>query len=204
MDHRAAASSPADVSFLHDAPAGKDGYIRIQGGHLVKPNGQRIRFWGVHLTDWRPGSIELPPKEDTPMWAATLARYGVNIVRLHFLDKWAPTGITDGSKDDTRSFDAQQLDRLDFLVSELKKNGIYMDLNLNVGRVFKEGDGVPDANRLQRAKSVTLYDKRIIELEKEYARNLLTHVNPYTKTEYRKEPAIAIVEILNENGIGQG
>jgi hypothetical protein len=41
-------------------------------------------------------------------------------------------------------------------------------------------------------------------LEKEYARNLLTHVNPYTKTEYRKEPAIAIVEILNENGIGQG
>ena len=34
--------------------------------------------------------------------------------------------------------------------------------------------------------------------------NLLTHVNPYTKTEYRNEPAIAIVEILNENGIGQG
>jgi hypothetical protein len=204
MDHRAASRSPADVSFLHDAPAGKDGYIRIQGGHLVKPDGKRIRFWGVHLTDWSPGSIELPPKEDTPMYARTLARYGVNIVRLHFLDKWAPTGITDGSKDDTRSFDAQQLDRLDFLVSELKKNGIYMDLNLNVGRVFKEGDGVPDADRLQRAKSVTLYDKRIIELEKEYAHNLLTHVNPYTKTEYRKEPAIAIVEILNENGIGQG
>jgi len=204
MDHRAASRSPADVSFLHDAPAGKDGYIRIQGGHLVKPNGQRIRFWGVHLTDWSPGSIELPPKEDTPMWAATLARYGVNIVRLHFLDKWAPTGITDGSKDDTRSFDAQQLDRLDFLVSELKKNGIYMDLNLNVGRAYKEGDGVPDANRLQWAKSLTLYDKRLIELEKEYAHNLLTHVNPYTRTEYRNEPAIAIVEILNENGIGQG
>ena len=204
MDHRAATTSPADVSFLHDAPAGKDGFIRVQGGHFVKPNGQRIRFWGVHLTDWSPGSIELPAKEDTPMWARTLARYGVNIVRLHFVDKWAPTGITDGSKDNTRSFDAQQLDRLDFLVSELKKNGIYMDLNLNVGRAYKEGDGVPDASRLQWAKSLTLYDKRIIELEKEYAHNLLTHVNPYTKTEYRNEPAIAIVEILNENGIGQG
>ncbi len=138
------------------------------------------------------------------MWARTLARYGVNIVRLHFVDKWAPTGITDGSKDDTRSFDAQQLDRLDFLVSELKKNGIYMDLNLNVGRAYKEGDGVPDAARLQWAKSLTLYDRRLIELEKEYAHNLLTHLNPYTKTEYRNEPAIAIVEILNENGIGQG
>jgi hypothetical protein len=53
-------------------------------------------------------------------------------------------------------------------------------------------------------KSLSLYDKRIIELEKEYAHNLLTHVNPYTKAEYRNEPAIAIVEILNENGIGQG
>jgi hypothetical protein len=204
IDHRAAASSSADLSFLHDAPAGKDGYIRVQGGHFVKPDGKRIRFWGVHLTDWSPGSIELPAKEDTPMWARTLARYGVNIVRLHFVDKWAPTGITDGSKDDTRSFDAQQLDRLDFLVSELKKNGIYMDLNLNVGRAYKEGDGVPDAARLQWAKSLTLYDKRLIELEKEYAHNLLTHLNPYTKTEYRNEPAIAIVEILNENGIGQG
>jgi hypothetical protein len=204
IDHRAATTSPADLAFLHDAPAGKGGFIRVLGGHFVKPDGKRIRFWGVHLTDWSPGSIELPAKEDTPMWARTLARYGVNIVRLHFVDKWAPTGITDGSKDDTRSFDAQQLDRLDFLVSELKKNGIYMDLNLNVGRAYKEGDGVPGASNLQWAKSLTLYDKRLIELEKEYARNLLTHVNPYTKTEYRNEPAIAIVEILNENGIGQG
>jgi len=205
MDHRAATTSPANLSsLLNGAPAGKDGFIRVENGHFAKPDGQRIRFWGVHLTDWSPGSIGLPPKEDTPMWARTLARYGVNIVRLHFLDKWAPTGIIDGSKNDTRSFDAGQLDRLDFLVSELKKNGIYLDLNLNVGRAYKERDGVADAARLQWAKGLTLYDKRLIELEKEYARNLLTHLNPYTGTEYRNEPAIAIVEMLNENGIGQG
>jgi hypothetical protein len=204
IDHRAATTSPADVSFLNEAPAGKNGFIRVQGGHFVKPDGKRIRFWGVHLTDWSPGSIELPAKEDSTMYARTLARYGVNMVRLHFVDKWAPTGITDGSKNDTRSFDAQQLDRLDFLAAELKKNGIYMDLNLNVGRAYKEGDGVPDAARLQWAKGLTLFDKRLIELQKEYAHNLLTHVNPYTKTEWGKEPAVAIVEILNENGIGQG
>ena len=204
MDHRAATTSPADVSFLLEAPAGKDGFIRVQNGHFVKPDGKRIRFWGVHLTDWSPGSIGLPAKEDSAMYARTLARYGVNMVRLHFVDKWAPTGITDGSKSDTRSFDAQQLDRLDFLASELKKNGIYMDLNLNVGRSYKEGDGVPDAARLQWAKGLTLFDKRLIELQKEYAHNLLTHVNPYTKTEWAREPAVAIVEILNENGIGQG
>lgn len=138
------------------------------------------------------------------MWAATLARYGVNCVRLHFLDLAAPRGIVDSTRNDSRAFDAQQLDRLDFLVSELKKHGIYMDLNLNVGRSYKAGDGVADFDRIQWGKGLTLYDPRLIELEKEYAKQLLTHVNPYTRTEYRNEPAIAIVEILNENGLYLG
>src|SRR5512141_1627529 len=86
MNHRAATTSPADVSFLLDAPAGKNGFVRVAGGHLVKPDGTRLRLWGVHLTDWSRGSVLLPPKEDAPMWASTLARYGVNCVRLHFLD----------------------------------------------------------------------------------------------------------------------
>ena len=204
MDHRNGASSLADVSFLLDAPAGKDGFIRVQNGHFVRPDGKRIRFWGVHLTDWSRGSILLPPKEDAPMYAATLARFGVNLVRLHFLDLAAPRGIIDSTRNDSRAFDAQQLDRLDFLISELKKRGIYCDLNLNVGRSYKAGDGVQDFDKIQWAKGLTLFDARLIELEKEYTRNLLTHVNPYTGKAYRDEPAIAIVELLNENGIYLG
>jgi hypothetical protein len=204
MDHRSATTSPADVSFLLDAPAGKNGFVRVKGGHLVKPDGSRLRLWGVHLTDWSRGSVLLPPKEDTPMWANTLARYGVNCVRLHFLDLDAPRGIIAAGKADSRSLDPQQLDRLDFLVSELKKRGIYVDVNLNVGRSYRAGDSVPDFERIRWGKGLTLYDARIIELEKEYARQLLTHVNPYTKTEYRNEPAVAIVEILNENALWVG
>ncbi|MDR3699192.1 MAG: hypothetical protein P4L56_06120 [Candidatus Sulfopaludibacter sp.] len=204
MDHRGATTSPADVSFLLDAPAGKGGFIRIRNGHFVKPDGRRIRFWGVHFTDWSRGSVEIPPKEDMPMWAATLARYGVNLVRLHFLDLPSPRGIVDASGNDSRSFDPQQLDRLDFEISEFKKRGIYVDLNLNVGRSYKAGDGVQDFDKIQWGKGLTLYDPRLIELEKEYAQKLLTHVNPYTKTAYRDEPAIAIVEILNENGLYLG
>lgn len=193
-----------DLSFLHPGPAGKDGFIRVQGGHLTNPDGTRIRFWGVHLTDWSPGSILLPPKDDIPMWASTLSRYGVNIVRLHFLDLQAPRGIIDATRNDTKSFDAAQLDRLDFLVSELKKRGIYVDLNLNVGRSYKAGDEVVDYEQLRWAKSVILFDPRLIELQKEYARQLLTHRNPYTGLEFREEPAVALVEIANENGIGVG
>jgi len=204
MDHRSAGTSPADVAFLLDAPAGKAGFIHVQGGHFVKPDGRRIRFWGVHLTDWSRGSVEIPPKQDMPMWAATLARFGVNMVRLHFLDLPAPRGIIDSTRPDSRAFDAKQLDRLDFEIAEFKKRGIYVDLNLNVGRSYKAGDGVQDFDKIQWGKGLTLFDPRLIELEKEYARNLLTHVNPYTKIEYRNEPAIAIVEILNENALYMG
>jgi len=204
MNHRAAGASPADVSFLLDAPAGKTGFVRVQNGHLAKGDGTRLRLWGVHITDWSRGSVLLPPKEDTPMWAATLARYGVNCVRLHFLDLDAPRGIIAAGGNDSRSFDPDQLDRLDFLVAELKKRGIYVDLNLNVGRSYRAGDGVQDFDKIRWAKGMTLYDPKLIELQKEYAKQILTHLNPYTKTEYRNEPAVAIVEIVNENGLWVG
>ena len=136
-------------------------------------------------------------------WAGTLARYGINCVRLHFIDLDAPRGLI-AAGTDSRSFDPQQLDRLDFLVAELKKRGIYVDLNLNVGRSYRAGDSVPDFERIRWAKGMTLYDPRLIALQKEYARKILTHVNPYTGLAYRDEPAVAIVEILNENAVWVG
>jgi hypothetical protein len=201
MNHREGADSLIDLSFLLEPPAGKDGFIRVQGSHFVKPNGDRIRFWGVNLTDWSKGSVMLPPREDAPMWAATLARFGVNCVRFHFLDLDAPRGLIDRTRDDSREFDPQQLDRLDYLIAELKKRGIYANLNLNVGRSYKSGDGVQDYDKIRWAKGLTLFNPRLIELQKEYAKKLLTHYNPYTKLEYRNDPAVAIVELVNENGL---
>ena len=204
MNHREGADSAVDLSFLLEAPAGRDGFVSVRGGHFVRPDGRRIRFWGVNLTDWSRGSVMLPPKEDAPMWAAALARFGVNCVRLHFLDLDAPRGLIDRTREDSREFDPGQLDRLDFLVAELKRRGIYVNLNLNVGRSYKAGDGVRDHDKIRWAKGLTLFDPRLIELQKEYARKLLTRRNPYTQTEYRNDPAVAIVEIVNENALYVG
>jgi hypothetical protein len=203
MNHRQGTNSLINLSFLLDAPAGKNGFIRVQGSHLVKPDGKPIRFWGFNLTEWSRGSVEIPPKEDAPMWAATLARFGVNYVRLHFLDLAAPRGLIDAKREDTQHFDPAQLDKEDFFISELLKRGIYCDLNLNVGRGTKAGDNVlvPEG---RIGKGPLLFDKRLIELEKDYARQLLTHVNPYTKKAYVDEPGVAIVEIVNEDAIYPG
>jgi hypothetical protein len=199
IDHRHSEQSLIDLSFLHDAPAGKSGFIRTDGERLLKGDGTPIRFWGFNLTEWSPGSREIPSKEDAPIYAAALARYGVNLVRLHFLDLPAPRGWIDASQSDSQHFDAAQLDNEDFFISELVKRGIYFDMNLNVGRQFKPGDGVLTTGR--GGKGPLLFDKRLIELEKDYAKQLLTHVNPYTKRAYVDEPAMAIVEIVNEDAI---
>jgi hypothetical protein len=206
IDHRRGtlAPSPVDVSFLLDAPAGKHGFIEVKNGHLATGDGQRIRLWGVNVTDWSPGSRQIPTKEDAPLWAATLARYGVNSVRFQFLDLQIPRGLIK-SGENTRSLDPEHLDREDYFIAELEKRGIYIDFNLLVGRPFAEADGVHDAKLLfQGAKGTSFFDARLIELQKEYAQELLGHVNPYTKLTYTNDPAVAIVEINNENAINLG
>ncbi len=206
LDYPAAVSahSPVDVSFLLDAPAGKDGFVHAGGGHLETGSGKRIRFWGVNITDWSPGSTQIPPKKDAALWAETLTRYGVNCVRLQFLDLVAPRGLI-AAGPNTRHFDPRQVDREDYFLAQLEKRGIYIDFNLLVGRPFKAGDGVVDADKIrQGAKGISLYDAKLIRLQKEYARELLTHYNPYTKREYRNDPGLAIVEINNEDAIWVG
>lgn len=207
MNPRAATlkRSPVDVSFLLDAPAGKHGFIVARNGHLFTSDGQRIRFWGVNITDWSPGSRQIPAKKDAAFWAATLARFGVNIVRFQFLDLRAPRGLISASDADTRHMDPAQVDREDYFIAQLEKRGIYIDFNLLVGRPFSTADGVVDADKLgQGAKGTSLFDKQLIALQKQYARALLDHRNPYTGRKYTDDPGVALIEINNEDALDIG
>ncbi len=197
VDWRDNADSLINVSFLLDAPAGKDGFLRTSNGHLAKPNGERFRIWGVNFT----GASCFPSKRDAPVVAQHLARFGINCVRFHFLDSnWSASVFVKG-RDDTRALDERQLDLWDYFVAELKRRGIYTNINLNVGRNYRKGDGVRDYEYLGLAKVVNYFDRRVQQLHKEYAEQLLTHYNPYTKSQYRHEPAVATIELVNENSI---
>jgi hypothetical protein len=197
IDWRDNKNSLVDLSFLLEAPAGKDGFVRAENGRMVKPNGERFRIWGVNVT----AAACLPSKKDAPVVAALMARLGINCIRFHFLDSNWSGGLFFKGRDDTRELDPQQLDRLDYFVAELKKRGIYTNLNLNVGRNYRKGDGVKDYEYLGLAKVINYFDERVQMLHKEYASQLLTHYNPYTKSQYRNEPAVLIVELVNENSL---
>ena len=140
VDSEQLSGGEADLSFLLEAPAGKDGWIRVQDGHLATPDGRRFRIWGTNVV----GRGGTPTKEGARIMAAQFARFGLNCIRFHFLDQPSPNGIIDGKRADTRALDPEPMDRFDFFVAELKKRGIYIDLNLNVARTYKAGDGVRD------------------------------------------------------------
>jgi hypothetical protein len=189
--------SVTNVGFLHPKPAGASGFIRAKEGHFVDEECRRKRFLGVNFTF----GANFTDKESARKVAARLHKFGVNVVRLHHMDySPAPNGIFDPRYKDTRHLDAGQLDRLDYLVAQLKQHGIYVNINLHVSRHLYAGDGLPDTGKLTHgSKIITFFEPRFLELQKQYAHDLLTHRNPYTKTRYVEEPAVAFIELTNEN-----
>lgn len=191
-----------DVSFLNAKPAGTNGKIVARDGHFVEgKTGKRVRFLGVNFA----ANAAFPEHGDAEKVAGRLAKMGVNIVRFHHMDNhWGnPRGtIWDDAFPDQQHISASQLDKLDYLIAQLKKQGIYSNLNLHVSREFSEADGFPaSVKTLGYAKRVDNFDRRMILLQKNYARDLLAHVNPYTKLSLAADPCVAVVEINNENSL---
>lgn len=191
---------PLDLSSFLDPPAGKHGFLQAEeDGHFYFEDGTRARFLGINL---QPPQA-LPTHEEAELFAERLAQLGFNLVRLHHLDApWAAPNLFDPNFNDTQHFSKESLDRLDYFIAQLKSRGIYIYLDLLVSREFKSGDKVPGYLKLSRgAKGAALYNHRLIELQKKYAHDLLTHKNPYTKKKLIEEAAIVMMEIANENSL---
>ena len=183
---------------FNDAPAGRHGRLGVRDGHFYFADGARARFWGINVVS----NGNFPSHEDAPMVAARLEKLGYNLVRVHGIDMPAPNGLLDISGGDRQTFSVSQLDKLDYFIYQLKQHGVYTNINLHVSRVFTEADGVVDAAIIpEQSKAVSVFDDRIITLQKEYAQKLLSHINPYTGLSYADDPAVAFVEINNENNL---
>ncbi|MCX6899024.1 MAG: beta-galactosidase [Verrucomicrobia bacterium] len=198
----------ANVSWLNDAPAGKGGFVRAKDGHFVDGRGKRIKFLATNFTF----ASAFPSHDDADKLATRLASLGINCIRFHHMDNQAaPRGIWKPGAPKKNEFDPDQLDRLDYFIAALKKRGIYADINLHVSRNYWEGEDFPDglSDRERRdllphyGKGVDKINDQMIRMQRDYARALLTHVNPYTKAAYAAEPCVAIVEINNENSLLQ-
>lgn len=87
-----------------DAPAGRLGFLRERNGHIVRPDGQRFRIWGVNIC----GAACFSDHDTAVGLAEQLARLGVNCVRLHHMDSgWSVLFPKDA--DHTRQLDPPPL-----------------------------------------------------------------------------------------------
>ena len=176
-----------DFSFLLDAPAGKRGFTRIEDGHFVNDAG-RIRFNGVNIA----AGSNFPTHGQAARMAARLAHFGFNCVRMHgrsaeyrYRDIREKSLFTRMDRD-TLEVDPEMEDRIDYLISQFKKRGIYI--------IFCNAFAGPENERI-------FYDPEIQECARKYARRMLTHVNPYTGLSLVDDPVLAMVEINNESSI---
>ena len=192
--------SALDLRRFLDAPAGGGGFVRPDGDRLVDGRGERVRLWGVNLGGVHP----FMPEDHAVELADALSRLGVNVVRMHGIDSSWGRSVIDRSGATTGTLDEERLAQFDRLVAELIRRGVYVNLNLNVFRTYGPDDGMPDAESLGVGKWVTHFHPRAIELQKQFARQLLTHVNPHTGRAYVDEPGVVVVEIVNENSLIEG
>lgn len=199
-------ASPVDLSFLNaaDRPAGRRGFVRAKGDALVWADGTPARFWGGNIAAY----AIFTDKEVIRQQARRIACLGYNLMRFHHHDSmgWVGRTVIDKTRDDSQHLDPEVMDRLDFWIKCLKDEGVYVWLDLHVGRTFKKGDDLGEGadeilKRGGEIKGFCYFNERVRRLMKEFNAAYLNHVNPYTRLAYKDDPAVMGLLITNENDL---
>lgn len=180
--------SPIDMRRINEAVAGENGRVLARGERLGhEKTGQTLRFWGVNA---RADIVGIDPATAERL-GRQLAKQGVNLVRIHM-----PAG-------DHRGPDAAAIDRIQRFVVAMKKQGIYTSLSIYfpLWITFDESDGFGAYNK-QHPFGVVFFDDKFQIVYRSWFKELLTRPNPHDAGRpLCDEPAVAIVEMVNEDSL---
>ncbi|TKJ38167.1 MAG: hypothetical protein CEE38_05260 [Planctomycetes bacterium B3_Pla] len=188
-----------DMSRLIEKPAGTRGFLKRQGKDFVFEDGPPVKFWGVDA-----GMSETIQSQHRQ--ARFYAKHGINMVRQHPVQSVLGL-LKSGGR--TPQFDPARLDRWDRWFSILKDKGIYMTWSLFYPHVITEHDSypadlyneLPNRGAGKSTSGVVTMMRELQNAEWQWEQTLLEHVNPYTELAYKDDPALAIVEVHNEDSI---
>lgn len=199
-------------------PAGKFGrlVVREDGRPAFEQRKEKpVRFFSFNWCIsgmWRPEYHKWDkPKMDR--FADAVLRRGYNLVRIHIperffvgwdiLTKYRKNTEKDVSIPQTVAeleevLDKGNLDRFDYLVAAFRKRGIYVTFDL-AGRAMITRAG--NASHENGFKAHLFHSRIHRNHWKLFTDYLMKHVNPYTGTAYRDEPAIVLVNFINEQDL---
>ncbi|MCL2740527.1 MAG: hypothetical protein FWE70_00240 [Oscillospiraceae bacterium] len=193
-----------DMSDWLDKPAGKHGFLRSVGGGLAFEDGTPFKIWGSNITegcvhDWKAASS----------YARRMARFGMNAVRFHKFT-WSHSGIVAKGGRST-DLDPAKADGMDRAFHEFKERGLYVAWSHVFGHQVTAADGLASGFVGDGAFSETANSYGLVNFAEDMQGlvirltvNLLTHENPYTGLRYCDDPALAIIELQNEDNIFWG
>lgn len=196
-----------DLSFLNveEKPAGRRGFIKTDGEKLVFSDGTIARFWGTNLTAF--SLFETSP-ESVRQAAKRLSAMGYNLVRLHHHDSgWVIPNVFGTRSKDTQTLDEAALERYDWWVKCLKEEGIYVWIDLHVGRAFTAQDRIDHfieiskGNESGQIAGENYINASVKKAFKRYNEQFLSRRNKFTGLSYADEPAIIGMLLTNENDV---
>ncbi|MFH0756741.1 MAG: hypothetical protein V2B15_05605 [Bacteroidota bacterium] len=199
--------SVIDASGWLDAPAGKHGFLQMEGGSFRFEDGTPVKFWGVNICSQRPYS----EKEVVDRWVQQLAKYGINGVRFHKFSGHACEGNSSTVPDE------ELYRKFDYFSTELRKKGIYYGWSHIYGHRVKPDDREKLLNYEEIAgldypwswlngttSSLVNFAPDLQDLSIELTMNMLNRVNTQTGVRYAEDPALAFIELQNEDDIFWG
>lgn len=197
-----ASSSVTDLSGWNRPIESEADRLRIgDDGHFVR-GGERVRLFGFNLGS----GAALLDHGLAERVVAHLAKLGVNYVRVAQHSNPSPSGWLDPST--YAGLDLEARDRLDYFLAQLRRHGIYAHLVLtHFRRAYPRK--IPGYEAMpalpwgwpREGTGVTQFFTPVILQNRAVARELLLHPNPYTGVPYAQDPAVAIVEVTNEDGL---
>jgi hypothetical protein len=191
-----------DLRHLNEDVAGKHGFIGLSEDKMsfVRGDGTPIRFWGgTESVQGRLNKIE-----ELKSHAEFLAKRGVNLVRWHgrLPDNPNRREREQGRTTELTDVDEEELDEAFKLVATMKESGIYSVLSPYWGTHTKIEDNwkLPDPENDNLA-GLVFWVPEVRDAYKGYLRALYTTPNPYTGIPLKDDPAVAIIQLQNEDSL---
>ncbi len=180
-----------DLRSLNEASAGESGFIGVSAdGGFVRGDGKPIRFWACGTQEY------LKSAEELARHARFLAKIGVNMVRIH-----AQIGA-DGDGPELMDVNQEQIDGVWRAVAAFKKEGIYLTISPYWAKDRPAGrwgiDGYAGRGDLW---GLLFFNETLQKGYEAWVRQLYARVNPYTGIPLSRDPAVAIIQIQNEDGM---
>jgi len=177
-----------DLRFLNESVAGEGGFIAVREGDFIhSATGVALRFWGVNGPP--PGATG----EELRRCARALASRGVNMVRLH-----GPVFDESGDPDPVKIARALEV------VEALKGEGIYTALSIWFPLWLRPGPGTPwlagyDGRR--HPFGALFFNPAFQARYRSWWSGLLLTPSPATGRRLVDEPAVALLEMVNEDSL---